>query len=63
MADTTDRENRSSKTSEAARSGIGFGVCLAIVISWSLHKSVFWAILHGLLGWLYVVWYIFFGNA
>ncbi|MFQ5778663.1 MAG: hypothetical protein ACE5IP_11720 [Terriglobia bacterium] len=44
-------------TSEAARAGIGFGTALAIAISWSLHKSIFWAIVHGILSWLYVVYH------
>ena len=38
-------------------SGIGFGVVLAIVISWSVNKSILWAILHGLFGWFYVIYY------
>jgi hypothetical protein len=42
----------------AARSGIGFGMALAMVISWSVHQSVLFAIFHGLLGWAYVVWYV-----
>lgn len=41
----------------AARAGIGFGSALAIAISWSEHHSVFWAIVQGFLGWLYVVYY------
>ena len=43
---------------EVVRSGIGFGTALAMVISWSLNKSVFWAILHGVFGWIYVVYYL-----
>ena len=42
---------------EAARAGIGFGSALAIVISWSLHKSIFWAIVHGIFSWFYVLYY------
>lgn len=42
---------------EVAKHGIGFGAALAIAISWSLNKSLFWAIVHGLLGWIYVVYY------
>jgi hypothetical protein len=38
---------------------LGFGEILAVAISWSLHKSIIWAIIHGLLGWFYVVYYIF----
>ncbi|MEX2303134.1 MAG: hypothetical protein WD733_19480 [Bryobacterales bacterium] len=43
--------------SEVARSGITFGTALAIAISWSINKSVFWAIVHGIFSWLYVVYY------
>lgn len=42
---------------EVARHGIGFGTALAIAISWSLNKSLFWAIIHGLLSWIYVAYY------
>ena len=31
---------------------------LAIAISFSVNKSVFWAIIHGLFSWLYVIYYI-----
>ncbi len=42
---------------EVARSGIGFGAVLAIVISWSNNSSILWAIVHGVLSWLYVIYY------
>ncbi|WP_310498266.1 hypothetical protein [Sandarakinorhabdus sp.] len=42
---------------EVVRSGIGFGSALAMVISWSLHKSILWAIVHGFLTWFYVIYY------
>lgn len=42
----------------AAKAGIGFGSALAIAISWSVNKSVFWAIIQGLLGWFYVLYYM-----
>ncbi len=41
----------------AASVGIGFGSALAITISWSVNKSILWAILHGLLSWIYVVYF------
>ena len=41
----------------AAKAGIGFGVALAIAISWSANKSILWAILHGVLSWFYVIYY------
>ncbi|MDX8366072.1 hypothetical protein [Cytobacillus sp. IB215665] len=37
--------------------GITFGSALAIAISWSLHKSIIWACIHGLLSWIYVLYY------
>lgn len=40
-----------------ARAGIGFGTALAITISWSANKSLLWAVIHGLLSWIYVVYY------
>jgi len=43
---------------EAVRSGISFGSALAIVISWSANHSIVWAIIHGLLSWIYVIYYL-----
>ena len=44
-------------TATAATAGVGFGTALAITISWSVNKSLFWAIVHGIFSWLYVVYY------
>lgn len=41
-----------------ARAGISFGSALAITISWSLNKSVLWAIIHGVFSWCYVIYYL-----
>lgn len=38
------------------QAGIGFGTALAITISYTYNRSILWAILHGILGWLYVIW-------
>jgi hypothetical protein len=43
--------------SNAAKVGIGFGSALAITISWSANKSILWAIFHGFLSWIYVIYY------
>lgn len=37
---------------------ITFGSCLAMIISYVKYKSIKWAILHGILNWLYVAYYI-----
>ncbi len=42
---------------EVARSGVTLGSALAIAISWSVNKSILWAVIHGLLSWLYVLYY------
>ena len=44
---------------DVARSGIGFGTALAIAISWSQNSSILWAIFHGLLSWIYVIYFAF----
>lgn len=38
--------------------GIGLGTVIAVVVSWSRNKSILWAIVHGILGWLYVIYAI-----
>ena len=40
--------------------GVGIGTIIAIVVSWSRNKSILWAIIHGILGWLYVVYAVLF---
>lgn len=41
----------------SATAGIGFGSALAIAISYSNWHSIGWAILHGCLSWIYVIYY------
>jgi len=40
--------------------GIGLGTIIAVVISWNRNKSVLWAIIHGILGWFYVIYALIF---
>lgn len=40
------------------KSGITFGSALAMVISYTTWQSVGWAIIHGLLSWVYVIYFI-----
>ena len=42
---------------QVVKSGIGLGTALAVTISWSVNKSILWAILHGLLSWVYVIYH------
>ncbi len=43
----------------AAKVGVGFGTALAIAMSWNANESILWAILHGILSWVYVIYYAF----
>ena len=43
---------------EAAKKGITCGTCLAMVISYANWHSVGWAIVHGLMSWLYVIYFV-----
>lgn len=43
-----------------AKSGVTFGSALAMTISFNTWHSIPWAILHGLFGWLYVIYYALF---
>jgi hypothetical protein len=45
---------------DGIRAGIGFGTALAITISYAHNHSIFWAIIHGLLSWIYVIYAILF---
>lgn len=47
---------------DVVKSGVGFGSALAMVISFTTHKSVLWAVIHGIFSWLYVVYFLFTRN-
>ncbi len=38
--------------------GLSFGSALAMIISFTVNKSVAWAILHGIFSWVYVLYYV-----
>jgi hypothetical protein len=42
---------------DSTRIFLGSGTILAISISWGLNKSILWALLHGIFGWFYVLYY------
>lgn len=53
------REQKVSQTvRQTVKKGISFGSALAMVISFTTWHSVGWAILHGLLGWVYVIYHV-----
>lgn len=44
-------------TDKAIDGGIGLGSIIAVVASWSRNKSILLAALHGIMGWIYVIYF------
>lgn len=47
---------------EGAKYGASFGSALAIAISYDNNHSVVWAIIDGILSWIYVIFFLLFWN-
>ena len=39
------------------QTGIGLGSAIAVVCSWQRNRSILWAILAGILSWIYVIYF------
>ncbi len=46
-----------NETVNTVKKGLSFGAALAMVISYVTWQSVGWAIVHGLFGWAYVIYF------
>lgn len=57
IVDDEKTKSRGFVTS-SVKTGITFGSCLAMIISYTAWKSIFWAIVHGIFSWVYVIYYI-----
>jgi hypothetical protein len=44
-------------TTVVSQTGIGLGSAIAVVCSWQRNRSILWAILAGILSWLYVLYF------
>lgn len=55
-------DGRESNNATYIAPGVGIGTIIAIVISWDRNKSILWAIIHGFLGWLYVIYALIVGK-
>ena len=53
-----DRMSSKDHVKKSVQNGITFGSALAMVISYANWHSVFWAIVHGLFSWGYVIYYV-----
>jgi len=47
----------SQTTHTVTQSGIGLGAAIAVVCSWQRNRSILWAILAGILSWIYVIYF------
>jgi hypothetical protein len=54
---TSDPETTNKVTNTVTQTGISLGSVIAVVTSWDRNKSLLWAIIHGILGWLYVIYF------
>lgn len=54
---SSDPEAANKVTSTVTQTGISLGSVIAVVTSWDRNKSLLWAIIHGILGWLYVIYF------
>ena len=50
--------NKIEIVEKSVKTGITFGSALAMAISYTNWHSVGWAIIHGLMSWVYVVYYV-----
>jgi len=58
VEETNVEDNKSTNVKKTVKSGITFGSALAMVISYTAWKAVGWAIFHGLLSWVYVIYFL-----
>ncbi|WP_460292815.1 hypothetical protein [Clostridium sardiniense] len=54
----TTNDNKNVIVKKTVKSGLSFGSCLAMIISYTAWHSIPWAILHGLMSWIYVIYYL-----
>ena len=50
-------EERQTIINKTVKTGVSFGSVLAMIISYTNWHSIGWAIFHGLLSWVYVIYF------
>jgi hypothetical protein len=51
------RPTATQRSAQVVKAGASLGTVLAVTISWSVNHSILWAIVHGILSWVYVIYY------
>lgn len=58
---TEERTEEGMRNYTVTRERIGdateLGAVAAMIISWSLNKSLFWMLVHGICGWFYLIYW------
>lgn len=47
-----------NKSNNKNKTGVSLGCVIAVVLSFYKWHSIGWAIIHGILGWFYVIYYL-----
>ena len=55
---TIVHQHNTQNVTKEITTGLSFGAALAMIISYVKWQSIGWAILHGALNWIYVIYYI-----
>lgn len=43
--------------------GVNIGTIIAVCLSYNLNQNIWWCIIHGMFGWVYVIYYVIkYGN-
>ena len=53
-----NKDKNGSIAKSSVKAGISFGTCLSMIVSYTAWQSIPWAIFHGLLGWVYIIYYL-----
>ena len=56
--DENGKKTVNKTVEKTVKTGISFGSALAMIIIYTAYKSIGWAIVHGVLSWIYVIYYI-----
>ena len=56
--DENGKKTVNKTVEKTVKTGISFGSALAMIISYTAYKSIGWAIVHGVLSWIYMIYYI-----
>jgi hypothetical protein len=48
-----------SDSSSSGSAGIGVGSIIAAILSWKTYHDILWMVVHAILGWLYIFYWIF----